>query len=448
MIEKLKERNFKIQILKWTCIGLALRLILMPFTMHGRDLLFIHYFPMMLVKEGIWDTYSFMASQFSSYPLGQGAVPYTYYGPVIFVVMSAANFIFIKLLSAISLVKLLEVGSTMMFVKGMETIHYVNAFSQLELFKNLFLMKIPYLVFDFLIGGALLALAPSRKSALISYALWMLNIVVLHSVYAIGQVDLIPAFFVIAALWAAVKKRAYLSVILLTLGGATKLFPYILVLPTCLLLGRNWKDRSMLIFTSVAFLILTYLPFYLSSGTAFSGSFLMLSSVSYQGSIKWILAGVFAVFYLLLSMSAIKDSQAEKPEKSLLYYFIVIAFLSYATIPTRFRFFVYITPLLALIIPRHKWFGGFTLLIISVLAFSWLTDRDLQFGLFAPLNPVYFSNIPTIQEIIARVVNIEIIYKIMARVSILTFFIGAWWVWSIKLGNRQGPINGLRRSDN
>jgi len=448
LIEKLKERNFRMQILKWTCIGLALRLILMPFTMHGRDLVLVNYFPMMFVEAGIWDPYGFMAKQFSSYNLGLGGNPLTYWGPFLFTIMSIANFIFIKLLNVTSLVKLLEVGSTIMFAEGMKTVHYVNAFSNLELFKNLFLMKVPYLIFDFSIGAILLTLARSQKMALVSYAIWMLNVVVLHSVYAVGQFDVIVAFFIIAALYAAVQKRPYLSIIMLSLGGATKLTPYLLILPTCLLLGNSWRERFKLLFVGAGVSILTYLPFYLSSGKAVFGFFKMSGTIAYPGNARWILLAIFAVLYLTMFIYAIRDSKFPNPEGKLLYYFTVVMFLIYTTTPIRFRFFVCITPLLALIIPQYKRFGVFTLFVISVLAFSWLTDRDLQFGLFAPLNPVYFLNIPTIQEVIARVVNIEIIYKITARVLLLSFFIGAWWVWNIKLGDRQKPIDDLRRSNN
>lgn len=47
----MKNRYF--QILKWTAIRLLLRIILMPFTMHGQDVTFINYFPMMFANEAL-----------------------------------------------------------------------------------------------------------------------------------------------------------------------------------------------------------------------------------------------------------------------------------------------------------------------------------------------------------------------------------------------------------
>lgn len=419
----------KIQILKWTGIGLLLRLILMPVTMHGQDLFFINYFPMMFVKKGIWDPYGFIRTNFSYFPA-------TYYGPVLFIIMSTVNFIFIKLFNMTSLVKILEISGAMMG-KNLMTIDYVAAFRNLGLFKNLFLMKTPYLIFDFLIGIILLRSALRQRLALTSYKLWMLNIVVLHSAYAVGQADLITTFFIIAALYTALEKRPYLTVILLGLGGATKPFPYILIFPACLLLGQDWKTKFNLFLTGVLVSVLPYLPFYLSSGSAIFNFFTAPGQILYTGIVKWIFLSLFVLLYSFIVINAVRDSQTTNPERRLIYYFITILFLTYATVAVRIRYLSYITPLLALIIPQHKKFGIFTLLILLIYAFWGLSEKDLQLGLFAPLDPAYFLNLPTIQEIIARGVNIELIYKIICRVSLLTFLAAGFWVWRIKLNDEK-----------
>jgi hypothetical protein len=423
---------YKTQILKWACIGLFIRLILMPFTMHSQDSFFINYFPMMFANKGIWDPYGFISTHLPHYPG-------TYYGPVLFILMSIANFIFVKCFNAVSLVKGLELSSTMMFSR-FGPFDFVHVF-QSDLFKNLFLMKSPYLIFDFLTGAILLKLALSKKLALASYKLWMLNIVVLHSTYMIGQVDLIVAFFVIIALFFAVKKRPYLSIVSLALGGGAKLFPYILILPASLLLGHNWKKRLSLLFTAGIFSILTYLPFYLSSGNPVLGTFALFNR-HYPGMARWILTGIFAILYVWISINAIKDSKESGCERKLLFYFLVIGFLTFAANPISFRFFVFITPLLVLVLPQHKRFAVFTLFVVLLLAFLRLTERSAQLGLFAPINPAYFSSLPSLQEIMGRFINIEMVYKVMCRVLLLCFFVAAGWVWSIKLNNDRILVTG------
>lgn len=395
----------------------------MPFTVHGQDTVFINYFPMMFVESGVWDPYGFISADFPHFN-------FTYYGPVLFIIMSLANFLITKLFNPVSLVAMLEIGGTML-KGGFSTTDYVRTFAGYDLFRNLFLMKSPYLIFDFAIGWFLLKLALSKEFALTGYKLWMLNIVVLQSVYAVGGAYLIPAFFIIASLYAAVRKRPYLCIVFLSLGGATKLFPYVLIIPAALLLGHDWKKRFLLLLTSVAVSVIVYLPFYLSSGNSVLGLF-TLSHMQYQPIITWSLRGVFVILYSFIVLSALKDSRLANPQNKLLYYFAMVLFLSYATFPMRFRYFVFITPLLALIIPRYKKMAIFTGLIVLMLAFLWLPERDLQLGLFAPLNVNYFLSLPTIQELVGRFVNIEIIYKALARILVLCFLAAASWIYCIK----------------
>ena len=424
------------QIIKWTIIGLTVRLLIMPFTIHGQDLVFLNYFPMMFVENGIWDPYGFIASNFQHFPT-------TYYGPVLFGIISVSNFVLIKVFNLTSIVGFLEVAQLMMF-KGLTTIDYVKAFSSMDLFKNLFFLKTPYLIFDFLIGALLLKLSLTKEDGLSSYKIWMLNIVVLQSVYAAGGAYLIPAFFIIAALYAASRRKPFLAVVLLTAGGATQLFPYTLVLPTCFLLGQNWKERFLLILASLAVSIAVYLPFYLSSGNSVLGFFMMSGKVQYPGFARWILLGLFVVSYMYVLFRALKDSRTQRPERLLLYYLATVMFLSYSIFPIRFRYFVFITPLIALIMPRKKKYAIFSISIVFALAFQWLTQRDLQLGLFAPINAEYFLGLPTFQEFLGNFFNVELAYKIIARTLVVAFLAGAFWTWSIMMKDSSKPIIKLK----
>ncbi|MBN1353742.1 MAG: hypothetical protein JW994_03615 [Candidatus Omnitrophica bacterium] len=419
--EKTKEKMLS-RLLTWTLVGFLLRLAIMPVTMHGQDLTFINYFPYAFITEGAWNPYAFISMNFPNFP-------HTYYGPVLFAIMSAANFVFIKLFNCVTLGKLLAMSAGMM-AKNSGTLDYIHAFSGLSLFKNLFLMKSPYLIFDFLIGGILLKLASGERKALSSYKLWIFNVVVLHSAYAVGQFDLIPTFFVILALLLATAKMPYLCIISLCLGGGTKVFPFILVLPAVLLLGNNWRKRAFLLFTALITTLFIYLPFYLSSGNALFDVF--AQGRYYTGMTHIILSGVFFIFYIALSLNALADSKKDAPENQLFYYFLTLCFLVYAVTPIGFRYFVFATPFIALLIPANGKFGLFTFFIVLFLAFLRLPTRDVQLGLFAPLNPQYFMSIPTIQEVIGRFVDINMAYKLAARALLFSFFAAAGWVWKIK----------------
>jgi len=425
MIEDTRsDRRYIIKILKWTCIGLALRLIPMPFTMQGQDPFWFNYGPMVFVTEGIWDTYGYISANYPNYHLAQ-------YGPVSFIILSIAHFIFIKLCGAASLVEILTLVPPMAF-GDLATTDYVNAFANLDLFKNLFLLKSPYLIFDFSVAAILLKIAKTRKDGLTAYKLWMVNIVILHTCYMIGQIGLFTIFFSILALLFAIRKRPYLAVASLALGGGSKFFPYIWIMPACLLLGNNWKKRSALLCTGIGVGILPYVPYYLSSGGAVFGFFTACESYSYTGAIRWILLGIVALCYLLIAISAVKDADKPEPEKQLIFYFLTIGFLVYVANPIPFRHFMYITPFLALIARRDKRFTLFMGFIILILAFLRLTGIQPQLGLLAPLNAEFFMNLPTLRGFLDRFVNTHLVDQILSRVLLLSFFGAAYWSWRLK----------------
>ncbi|MFA5147268.1 MAG: glycosyltransferase 87 family protein [Candidatus Omnitrophota bacterium] len=423
------DRFFR-QIAKWTAIGLLLRVALMFTAMHGQDLVFIHYFPSVCIREGTWDPYGLIRTSFPAFPS-------TYYGPVFYFIMIIAQAMTRLFSDPSSLIEILKISATMMFGDS-TTADYARAFAGKGLYKNLFLMKLPYLAFDLLMAAIILRMARAKDTALASYKLWMLNIVVLHSTYAVGQFDIVPAFFVLAAALAAVRKRPYLCMVLLGLGGGTKLFPYLLIGPAAFLLGDTWRKRCALSLAAAAAAILPYVPFMLSSGNAIFGSLIL--GRYYSGPARWALPAICACLYILILIYAAKDSVRGEPAKSIIFYFLAVGFLTYAVTPISFRYFVFITPLLALVIPGNKRFGLFMLFVILLLAFVRLPDRDLQMGLFAPIDPGRFAGIPALQEIIGKVVPINALYSIAAKALLFSFFGAVAWIWAIKIKSEERHI--------
>lgn len=85
---------------------------------------------------------------------------------------------------------------------------------------NLFLMRIPLLVFDILIFNLFLKIFPTKKR-LILYTYWCSPIVFFIN-YIHGQLDIIPTAIFLLAMSLLLKQRYLYSVILLAIAGATK----------------------------------------------------------------------------------------------------------------------------------------------------------------------------------------------------------------------------------
>jgi hypothetical protein len=89
---------------------------------------------------------------------------------------------------------------------------------------NLFLCKIPYLVFDILSAFVLLNLFNDGKKGYLAYRIWMLNPVILYVSYVIGQYDIIPVFFILASLYFLKRRKFSLAMLLLGISSVFKVF--------------------------------------------------------------------------------------------------------------------------------------------------------------------------------------------------------------------------------
>lgn len=104
-----------------------------------------------------------------------------------------------------------------------EQLHLLNitnwdsAWSISNLNRSIFLFKMPYLVLDLLSGYIITKLVDNHHKEF-AFALWILNPVVIYISYIFGQIDIIPTFFVILALYYARKVYPILLILLIILS--------------------------------------------------------------------------------------------------------------------------------------------------------------------------------------------------------------------------------------
>ena len=96
-------------------------------------------------------------------------------------------------------------------------------------------LKLPYLPFDLGIAYFLFKFFKNPKNKFLAFTIWMFNPVNLYATYMMGQFDVIPTFFAIAALYFAVRKDKYfLAALFLGLGASFKIFPALFLIPLAL----------------------------------------------------------------------------------------------------------------------------------------------------------------------------------------------------------------------
>lgn len=130
--------------------------------------------------------------------------------------------------------------------------------------------KIPYLIFDFATALLLLHFTEDGKKATSIFKFWMINPFSIFICYYAGQYDIIPAFFMMYALYFLKKQKGELTMLLLGVASAFKVFSMLFVLPVVILLieGENGLTNKAKYATKL--LGITLLPLIVT----FSASFL------------------------------------------------------------------------------------------------------------------------------------------------------------------------------
>lgn len=399
----------KRDIIKWTFIGLLIRFLIMPFSFHGHDIFFIYYAPFKFITQGAWDPYLFIKENF---PQG---IDNPYFPPGLFFIISAFLFLFKFLLS--NLHNLFSVFETWNFTWQGNAVHFADIFTDHQLFRTLFLFKIPYLIFDFGIGLFLVQILRSdEKKSLLAYKLWMFNPFVLHSCYALGQIDVISTFFVMAAVYCIYSNRRYWVMLLLTLGILTKTLPILLVPFAILFSADTLKERLKLSLAVIMPLIAIIAPFYLSSkSTIFEALFFSGGGI---GSFR---QSVFIVAYLgALSIFLFLKRQDKIDLDSVISSFVVVLLLFFAIYIVTIRYFILITPLLIYMAMKNKKFWIYNIIFIVTLFELRAAGNTQQWGLFAALHPEFFSSLPISDSYLNLAINVLYVHKIMYRLFIIS----------------------------
>lgn len=248
-------------------------------------------------------------------------------------------------------------------------------------------LKLPYLIFDILLGLLLYKLVDFRKS-LVILALWMFNPISLYSTYMMGQFDIIPMFFTVVSLYLAAKNKLKLASLALGFGIAFKLYPIFLIIPL-VLLAKGIRMRIKLVILSLlpyALSVLAYLPsgnFRQTALFANQSSKSLYASIGVSGGEAILLFPFLLIFFYLYIAS-------KGVNKESLWKIYLIPLLLFFTF-THFhpQWLVWITPFLILDLGINKFKNALPIVIIFItwLGSLFFFDSSLTVGMFAPLFP-------------------------------------------------------------
>lgn len=278
-------------------------------------------------------------------------------------------------------------------------------------------IKLPYLIFDLLLGFILLKLFDSKEKSILAFTLWMFNPINLYATYMMGQFDIIPTFFIILSIYFVVKHRLEWAGLSLGFGIAFKIFPLFLVIPL-LILGKNYQQKFKLLVLSILPYALSILPYLSSASFRSTALFANQSSKSLYAGIA-VSGGETIILF----------------PAALLFFYLVIWFKKRAIETWK----IYLTPLLLFFIFTHfhpQWLLWITpFLILDLVKFnfknlaaamliflSWFVslfffDPSMTVGIFSPI-AASLHNLPSIWVLLGLNIDYNIVRSILQTIFV------------------------------
>lgn len=379
---------------KWILIGLALRLILMPFTVHP-DIRALNLGAYLISQKGEWLTFYDHLSR-----LDPGSLLVRIYGPDLFIYPPLAYLI---------------PGVFMFFLGSLYDFSFNNLFlldmgatyGNITLFKTLFLLKLPYLFFDFLLAFLLYQIFTKKKGET-AFKLWMINPLTLYATFAMGQIDIFPTLMVVAALFFALRDKKALSVLMLGLGGAFKLFPFLFLPIFALVLEKKfWQRLKLLIIGTIPYLVV--IAPYLFFSPMYRQVALLASQTEKMFYMRLPLSGaeylsIFALGYFFLLFLA---TQLSGKKEALWRIGLILMLLFFSVTHYHPQWFLWIAPFLIWLMVEKgkKYINYIAILLFCYFAILLFFESSLHLGLLTPIAPS-LTSAGSLTSLLSGVTNI------------------------------------------
>ena len=383
------ERERRLVLLRWALLGLLLRLLLMPFTMHT-DWRFVGDMVAMNAEAHK------IAYHGQLYPPG-GYPPLAYY--------TMAFFLFLLK----PLMPLYDVASPLGDGLGwVETPH---------VFRYLFLLKSWYLIFDFAAAFLLLRLINEEGARLSAFKFWMVNPFLLYTAYIHGEFDILPLFAVVLSLYCAKQGRFGWTAFWLGMGACCKKYPFFFLLPVIFLTSRSIRQGVKYLLVGTVPYGLLILPRFLQGGVSYVkgqvnyyGTYLFPAKLDVgfdQGIYLFLALYLFILWHSYGQAKGLgtrgneRDAVGDRRFALLWRYMLAILLLYYPLAIAAFHYYVWLLPMAVLLFAEdRRVILPYIVFLVGALGISISLARPLSWGLLAPLNPDFFLSLPSPAEFI------------------------------------------------
>ncbi|HUU28761.1 MAG TPA: glycosyltransferase family 87 protein [archaeon] len=423
--------SLKNRILTLAFIGLFIRIAIMPLTFHS-DAAFLQY-PLKEIASGNLDIFSSYEKKYNVFKEGFFSYPPLYY-------YTAGLFRAVENLLSPTLNPWIERCWTIYAAEKIGTrdipnYTYYSDPGKFNLYRNLFLIKAHYLLFDILVACIFLLIIKDKKKKLLAFALWVFNPITILTAYGHGQHDIMATSLVVLALYLCIKRKPGPALAILSAGFMIKLYPILFIPPILLFYSKNLKTFLRLVGWTIAPIIILIGPLYFVTDGAIT-KFIIHPEASErladQKVSHLIQKIVMACGYLALLFWSFKTS-VEDPgslTSTLIRIFSTTLLLLCLGVGLEIRYFLWVTPFLVLLMLESRTMFYLVLLqVVSLLVLRYPQYSSLQFGLFRPLEPDLFSSIHSMQNYMSTVIQPQLLYQGAYRVFLFATVLILLWMW-------------------
>lgn len=401
--------------LKALLIGVAIRLFLMPITVHP-DLWGHSFTAYFFAYKGELNIYDSLLSLPKTHPLvaNYGVNDIFIYPPLAYFTLGVFR-VLVKPLADASFIPWLMVNLS----------HFYD-YSALGL--QLFLWKLPYLFIDVASAFLLAGLFDDPRKKKWAFNLWMFNPVTIYATFMMGQLDILPVFFTILSCYMIKRDKAGWGLFFLGIGGAYKMYPLLFIPAAAFLLAPSvWKKIKLL---AIGFLpyVLTIAPYLGSKG--FRAMVLFGPKEIKMLFMSWPLTAAegvypFILFLALIYLAAYYLKKKIPVEVS----FLAVLLLLFSVTHYHPQWFLWVTPFLIWALVKYSFkhveivIAMFTIWLIITFLF----EASLSYGLFVPVWH-NLQNAPSLADALGKYTDV-----FMFRSVIRSMFAGlsVYYIYSL-----------------
>ena len=422
------DRKCRNTLMFFGAVGLLLRFLFMPFTMHP-DIFWVHMCASKMAYHGVFNIYEYVKINFYDSIVSLGT---SYYPPLSYFILGAFHIVFKLFMPSIGT----WLDKYSVLLASGDTSQYLELFKIpfLKLCSYLTVMKLPYLIFDMLCGLLLILYFNKPESSMRAFKFWMINPVVIFGSYIFGQFDVLIAFFLMLGLFFISRKRPYAGIFIIGSSILLKSSPLVLILPLSLVIGKDLKEAAKLLVVAFIPMVLLMTPFYLLTGDyAFRSIFMKFvvgGGAKLIDTVEFFIGKVIFLcgYLLILYRSLFKKDTWHDMDSDAWRYITAIILLSYFIVYTPIHYFQWVIPFLIIgVIKGDIPKSIYVFQIVCLFTYA-ICSRPLSAQLFLPLNPEYFYNLKSFPEYMNQFIK----WGVVMRVGRLMFYCCSLYViWKV-----------------